>query len=105
MIDQEIRCYNASLLVDARVLKSPDEIGKLMWHGGAHHIGYDVHDVIERPAVISEGMIFCIDVGIYHEDWGIGFRLEDNLLVTADGNENLSRHIPRTVDDIEAVMH
>ena len=49
-------------------------------------------------------MVFCIDVGIYHEDWGIGFRLEDNCLITETGCENLSAAIPRTIDDIEAVM-
>lgn len=72
---------------------------------GAHHIGYDVHDVVKTPEVIAPGMAFCIDVGIYHEEWGIGFRLEDNCLVTEDGCENLSGDIPRTIEDIEAVMN
>ena len=85
-------------------MKSVDEVSKYMWHGGAHHIGYDVHDVIETPEFIAPNMIFCIDVGIYHEEWGIGFRLEDNLLVTENGCENLSRNIPRTTSAIEEVM-
>ena len=103
-VDGEIRRYNAALLVDAGVLDKAENVGKYMWHGGAHHIGYDVHDVIARPEVVAPGMAFCVDVGIYHEDWGIGFRLEDNCLVTEDGCENLSAAIPRTVADIEAVM-
>ncbi len=103
-VDAEIRRFNAERLKEAGVLDSPDEIGKYMWHGGAHHIGYDVHDVIATPETIAPGMVFCIDVGIYHEDWGIGFRLEDNCLVTETGCENLSAAIPRTIDDIEAVM-
>ena len=82
----------------------PDEVSTYMWHGGAHHIGYDVHDVVETPELIAPGMMFCVDVGIYHEEWGIGFRLEDNCLVTEDGCENLSSAIPRTVYDIESVM-
>ncbi len=101
-VDAEIRRYNAERLVEAGVLKSTEKIGKLMWHSGAHHIGYDVHDVVERPAVIAPNMVFCVDVGVYHEEWGIGFRLEDNCLVTEDGCENLSAAIPRTVADIEA---
>ena len=76
-----------------------------MWHGGAHHIGFDVHDVVKQPDEVAPGMVFCIDVGIYHEEWGIGFRLADNCLVTEDGCENLSRDIPRTTEDIEAVMN
>ena len=103
-VDRTIRQYNAQKLIEAGVMKSVDEIGTYMWHGGAHHIGYDVHDVVERPAVLAPGMVFCVDVGIYHEEWGIGFRLEDNCLVTETGCENLSAAIPRNVEDIENAM-
>ena len=103
-IDRTIHQYNAQLLKDAGVLDKVENVGKYMWHGGAHHIGYDVHDVIETPEMIAPGMAFCVDVGIYHEEWGIGFRLEDNCLVTENGCENLSAAIPRTVADIESVM-
>lgn len=103
-VDATIRSYNADRLRDAGVLRNVGEIGTYMWHGGAHHVGYDVHDVVERPELIAPGMVFCVDVGIYHEEWGIGFRLEDNCLVTEEGCENLSAAIPRTVEDIEAVM-
>lgn len=103
-MDKTIRTYNAQLLVDAGVMASVDEVGKYMWHGGAHHIGYDVHDAVETPEVLAPGMVFCVDVGIYHEQWGIGFRLEDNCLVTETGCENLSAGIPRTIEDIEARM-
>lgn len=103
-VDGEIHRYNAQLLVDAGVLDKVENVGKYMWHGGAHHIGYDVHDVVARPEKVAPGMVFCVDVGIYHEEWGIGFRLEDNCLVTEDGCENLSAAIPRTIEDIEAVM-
>ncbi len=103
-VDAEIRRFNAARLVEAGVLQEASAIGTLMWHGGAHHIGFDVHDVVESPAEIAPGMVFCIDVGIYHEEWGIGFRLEDNCLITEDGCENLSAAIPRTVDAIEVEM-
>ena len=103
-VDATIRRYNADLLVRAGVMASVDEVGTYMWHGGAHHVGYDVHDAVEGPKVIAPGMVFCVDVGIYHEEWGIGFRLEDNCLVTENGCENLSAAIPRTVEDIEDVM-
>ena len=103
-VDGEIRRYNASLLMDAGVLDKAENVGKYMWHGGAHHVGYDVHDVVARPETVAPGMVFCVDVGIYHEEWGIGFRLEDNCLVTENGCENLSAAIPRTVEDIEDVM-
>ena len=103
-VDATIRSYNAQLLIQAGVLDCPENIGTYMWHGGAHHIGYDVHDAVQMPEVLAPGMVFCVDVGIYHEAWGIGFRLEDNCLVTENGCENLSAAIPRTVEQIEAVM-
>ncbi len=103
-VDGEIRRYNAALLKDAGVLDDVKNIGTYMWHGGAHHVGFDVHDVVETPEVIAPGMVFCVDVGIYHEEWGIGFRLEDNCLVTETGCENLSAIIPRTIEDIEDTM-
>lgn len=103
-VDRTIHQYNAQLLKDAGVLDKVENVGRYMWHGGAHHIGYDVHDVVETPEIIAPGMAFCVDVGIYHEEWGIGFRLEDNCLVTESGCENLSVAIPRTIADIESVM-
>ena len=103
-VDGTIRSYNAQLLKDARVLKDVSGIGTYMWHGGAHHIGYDCHDAIAVPETVAPNMVFCVDVGIYHEEWGIGFRVEDNCLVTENGCENLSAAIPRTIADIEAVM-
>ena len=103
-VDATIRRYNAQLLVEAGVMERVEDVGAYMWHGGAHHIGYDVHDAIELPDVLAPGMVFCVDVGIYHEAWGIGFRLEDNCLVTENGCENLSAAIPRTIEEIEAAM-
>ncbi len=103
-VDGEIRRYNAARLKDAGVLDDVKDVGRHMWHGGAHHVGFDVHDVVEVPEVIAPNMVFCVDVGIYHEEWGIGFRLEDNCLVTEDGCENLSAATPRTIEAIEDTM-
>lgn len=103
-VDKTIREYCYEQLHAAGVCDSYDEIGTYMWHGGAHHIGFDVHDVVSRNIKTAPGMVFCVDVGIYHEEWGIGFRLEDNCLITEKGCENLSAAIPRTIEEIEAIM-
>ena len=106
-VDQEIRRYNAEQLKQAGVIKDASEVGTYMWHGGAHHVGYDVHDMVDIQGgqrLLEPGMVFCVDVGIYHEEWGIGFRLEDNCLITVDGCENLSACTPRSIEDIEAFM-
>ena len=103
-VDRLVHEYCAGLLVDAGVLKRIEDERSLMWHGGAHHVGLDVHDVVKYEENILPGYVFCVDVGIYCEEWGIGFRLEDNCLITEDGCENLSAPTPRSVEDIEAFM-
>jgi Xaa-Pro aminopeptidase len=103
-VDATARKINFEQLKEIGLCKSYDEIGKYMWHGGAHHVGYDVHDVVDESGLIVPGMVFCVDIGIYCEEWGIGFRLEDNCLVTEDGCINLSADTPRTIEEIEGIM-
>jgi len=103
-VDRIAREYNYELLHELGLVDSYEEVGKLIWHGGAHHVGYDVHDIVDSSGLIEPGMVFCVDIGIYCEEWGIGFRLEDNCLVTEDGCVNLSADIPRSIEEIEAAM-
>lgn len=103
-VDREAKRYCFPMLRDLGLIRNFDEIGKLMWHGGSHHVGFDTHDIVQRPDTVSPGMVFCVDIGIYCEEWGIGFRLEDNCLVTVDGCENLGIGTPRTIEEIEAEM-
>ncbi|MEO6827010.1 MAG: aminopeptidase P family protein [Microbacteriaceae bacterium] len=90
---------------------------RYMVHGTSHHLGLDVHDCAQArremymDGVIEPGMVFTIEPGLYFQPddltvperlRGIGVRIEDDILVTADGAENLSIAIPRTADDVEA---
>ena len=73
------------------------------------HLSSLLHEVhpetrIYNLDIVEPGMVFCVDIGIYCEEWGIGFRLEDNCLVTEDSCENLTASIPRTIEEIESVM-
>ena len=102
-VDRLAREYNFTQLKAIGLCENYEDIGRYMWHGGAHHVGYDVHDFVDAETV-QPGMVFCVDIGIYCEEWGIGFRLEDNCLVTEDGCENLTIGIPRSIEEIEAVM-
>jgi Xaa-Pro aminopeptidase len=86
------------------LLDDPADIGKYVWHGVSHHVGLDTHDVGEYEEPMAENMIFTVDAGIYVREWGIGLRIEDNVLVTAAGCENLSAAIPVTIEAIEAEM-
>lgn len=106
-VDATARKICAEKLIQIGLLDSIENAGKYIWHGGAHHVGWDVHDMVAidiQTTIIEAGMIFCVDVGIYCQEWGIGFRLEDNCLVTDTGCVNLSADIPRSIDEIEAVL-
>ncbi len=88
-----------------------------MVHGTGHHLGLDVHDCAQArremsmDAELKPGMIFTIEPGLYfHKDdllvpqefRGIGVRIEDDVLVTENGVENLTAALPRKVDELEA---
>lgn len=92
---------------------------RYMVHGTSHHLGLDVHDCGQArrefyaDGRVEAGMVFTIEPGLYFqpddltvpsEYRGIGVRIEDNILVTADGAENLSAGIPRTADEVEGWM-
>ncbi len=86
------------------LLDDDKDVGKYVWHGAIHHVGLDVHDVGGYDEPTAENMVFTVDAGIYVREWGIGLRIEDNVLVTADGCENLSAAIPATIEAIEGLM-
>ncbi len=90
---------------------------RYMVHGTSHHLGLDVHDCAQArremyyDGVLEPGMVFTIEPGLYfqiddltvpEEYRGIGVRIEDDVLMTADGPVNLSAAIPRTADEVEA---
>jgi Xaa-Pro aminopeptidase len=80
------------------------DIRKYVWHGPTHHVGLNTHDVGGYDEPLAENMVFTVDAGIYVREWGIGLRIEDNVLVTANGFENLSAAIPSTMEEIEEIM-
>jgi Xaa-Pro aminopeptidase len=88
-----------------------------MVHGTSHHLGLDVHDCSlatreeYMDAELRPGMVLTVEPGLYFKAddlkaperfRGIGVRIEDDVLVTEDGFENLSAGMPRSADDVEA---
>jgi Xaa-Pro aminopeptidase len=77
---------------------------KYLYHGISHHLGIDVHDLGTRTEPIKAGMVFTIEPGIYIEEEQMGIRIENNFWVTRNGNKDLMKNIPITVEEIEALM-
>lgn len=74
-------------------------------HGVSHFLGLDVHDVGEQNPILTKGMIFTCEPGIYIKEEGIGIRLEDNILITEKGNINLMSSIPIEPEEIEQIIN
>lgn len=77
---------------------------KYLYHGISHHLGIDVHDLGTRTEPIKPGMVFTVEPGIYIEEEQMGIRIENNLWITRNGNKDLMKNIPITVEEIEALM-
>ena len=73
-------------------------------HGLSHWLGMDVHDVGSYAVPLAPGMVLTIEPGIYIPDEELGVRIEDDVLVTADGHEVLSGSLPRDAAAIEQMM-
>ena len=84
-------------------LCGPGGCVKYFIHGLSHWIGMDVHD-IGGGFPLAPGMAFTIEPGIYIPEESLGVRIEDDILVTADGYLLLSRGAPRTVAEVEKLM-
>jgi len=86
-------------------IESADEIGTYYMHGVSHHLGLDTHDAIAHEETpLAPGMVITNEPGLYIDEEEIGIRIEDDLLITEDGCEVLSSAIPRTTQEIEALM-
>jgi Xaa-Pro aminopeptidase len=99
---------------------SADQLGLYFMHNTSHWLGLDVHDVgvyrpDDKPRKLEVGMVMTIEPGLYFGAWrpdieidekwaGIGIRIEDDVLITADGCDVLTKDCPKTISDLESVI-
>ena len=98
-------------LMELGIIENPSEFRRYLPHGVSHHIGLDVHDPGKYES-LEENMVITVEPGIYIPEnspcdkkyWDIGIRIEDDILITANGPITVSDEAPRKWDKIEAMM-
>ena len=112
--EKEIGQFMTSKLIDLKLISKQDVANqnpnwpaykKYFMHGTSHFIGLDVHDVGNRDKPMQAGNLFSCEPGIYIPEENIGIRLENNILLTKNGNIDLMENIPIQADEIESLMH
>ena len=104
-LNQMVIDYYESRLDNLGLRKDGKGVRDYYYHGVSHQLGLDTHDICtERERTLKPGMVITVEPGLYVEDEAIGIRIENDVLITEDGCEDLSVAIPRTVEEIEAIM-
>ena len=86
------------------LMDSNDDIRNYYYHNVSHHLGLDTHDISDREKPLENGNIITVEPGLYFAKFGIGVRIEDDVLITLDGSVVLSKNIVKEVDEIERLM-
>jgi Xaa-Pro aminopeptidase len=86
------------------LIEKEEDIFEYYFHSIGHFMGMDTHDVGARDAVLKPGMVITNEPGLYIPEENIGVRIEDDLLITEDGCENLSKDIIKEIEEIENFM-
>ncbi|MCB0403093.1 MAG: aminopeptidase P family protein [Flavobacteriales bacterium] len=98
-------------LLDLGIIQKDFEVQQYFIHGTSHYLGLDVHDA-GLYGRLQPGNVITVEPGIYIPEgspcdpkwWNIGIRIEDDILITESGPENLSEKVPRAIEAIEALM-
>jgi Xaa-Pro aminopeptidase len=104
----ESELIGLGLLEAAAVATQPKDeplYKKFFPHGASHHLGLDVHDYGDRHRPFEAGMVLTCEPGIYIRAEGIGVRIENDILITADGPIDLMAGTPREAAEIEDIMN
>lgn len=119
-IDKHVKEVMADELVKHKILKDAKDIKKVCYHGIGHDLGLDTHDAVpfkkvgkQNFDILKPGNVTTIEPGLYFPPGtegvdkryiGIGIRIEDDVLITRNGNRVLTTGITKEADEIEKIM-
>lgn len=90
--------------LEAGLVAKAEELEKYYFHNVSHHLGLDTHDASNKDKPLAPGMIITVEPGLYFKEHKIGVRIEDDVLVTSNGHEVLSKDIAKNIEDIEKLF-
>ena len=103
-LQQACVAYLAKACVKEGLIKKEEDIAHIYYHNVGHHLGLDTHDPISRDLPLEPGCVITVEPGLYIQELGIGIRIEDDVLITETGAENLSIDIPKSIHAIETSL-
>jgi len=103
-LNEKARNLLGQALIDLELIGDKNDVDKYYMHRIGHFLGLDTHDVGTYSDTLKPGCVLTVEPGIYIPEEQLGVRIEDNILVTEDGYENLSSSIPKKVDEIESAL-
>lgn len=87
------------------LVQTMQDVSKYYYHGVSHYLGAETHDIGRYQAeYLKPNMVLTVEPGLYIEQWEMGIRIEDDVLVTEDGCRVLSKNMIKTVEEIEDFM-
>lgn len=92
------QCINSGLM------DINDDIRNYYYHNVSHHLGLDTHDISLREKPLQNGNVITVEPGLYFAKYGVGVRIEDDILVSEDGAVVLSKNIAKEMVDVERMM-
>ena len=88
-----------------KLMDRSDDIRNYYYHSVSHHLGLDTHDIADREKPLVNGNVITVEPGLYFAKYGIGVRIEDDVLISLDGAVVLSKNIVKEIDEIEKMMN
>lgn len=105
----ELQAYTKQFLTtrlqEENLLLENEPIELYYYHNVSHHLGLDTHDAFIDNLPLEEGNVITVEPGLYFAKYGIGVRIEDDVLVTKNGAENLSKDVIKEIDEIEELIY
>lgn len=100
-LNKQVREYQRDIYQKNGFSASKEEAEGHIVHNISHYLGLDPHDYGDFGLFLKPGMVITIEPGIYIDEKGLGIRIEDDILITNDGNKNLSKGIIKQIHEVE----